>query len=342
VSATIDIFKHALTITSFVAVMMLVVEYLNVWSRGRWQSHLAKSRWGQYLLAAFLGATPGCLGAFAVVGMYAHGSLTHGAAVAAMIATMGDEAFVMLAVMPKQALLMLGLLFVLGIGAGALTDIIARRWMPLKPVVCDGMHLHTTDACQCFPRGSILRQWRGCSATRGILAGSLALFILGLASGQLGPPDWNWIRVTLLAVSAAALFVVATVPDHFLDQHLWNHVVRKHVPRILLWTLGALVAMHLLASRWDLGESLDKGRWLLLLAACLLGLVPESGPHLVFVTLYVQGTIPLSILLASSIVQDGHGMLPMLAHSRKAFLGIKAVNLLVGLLVGGAALAAGW
>jgi len=109
-----------------------------------------------------------------------------------------------------------------------------------------------------------------------------------------------------------------------------------------LWTLGALVALHLLTSRRDLGESLDKGRWLLLLAACLLGLVPESGPHLIFVTLYAQGTIPLSILLASSIVQDGHGMLPMLAHSRKAFLGIKAVNLVAGLLVGGAALAAGW
>jgi hypothetical protein len=47
-------------------------------------------------------------------------------------------------------------------------------------------------------------------------------------------------------------------------------------------------------------------------------------------------------LLASSIVQDGHGMLPMLAHSRRAFLGVKAVNLLVGILVGGVALLVGW
>ncbi len=338
----IDILKHALTITSFVAVMLLVIEYLNVWTRGGWQSRLATNRWGQYLLAAFLGATPGCLGAFAVVGMYAHGTLSRGAVVAAMIATMGDEAFVMLAVLPKQTLLMIGLLFVIGISVGALTDFLSRRRTSLDPKACEGMRLHADEACNCFPKGAILRQWRECSASRGILATSLSLFILGLATGQFGPPAWNWIRLTLIAVSVVALFVVATAPDHFLDEHLWKHVVRKHVPRILLWTLGALIVMHLLTSRWDLGESLEKGRWLLLLAVCLVGIIPESGPHLIFVTLYAQGTIPFSILLASSIVQDGHGMLPMLAHSRKAFLGIKAENFLAGLLVGGAALAAGW
>jgi hypothetical protein len=62
----------------------------------------------------------------------------------------------------------------------------------------------------------------------------------------------------------------------------------------------------------------------------------------VFVTLYAQGSIPLSILLASSVVQDGHGMLPMLADSRRAFVLIKAINLTVGLAMGAAALAVGF
>jgi hypothetical protein len=340
-SACTDIFKHALTITGFVAVMMLVVEYVNVLTHGAWRSRLARNRWGQYLLAAFLGATPGCLGAFAVVGMYGHGLLTHGAVIAAMIATMGDESFVMLSMMPGQALLMLGLLSVVGVFVGALADTVARRWIKLTPAACDALEVHTAESCTCFRRGQILRQWKECSAARGLLAVALTLFVLGLASGQLGSPDRQWIRVTLLVVAAVALFIVATVPDHFLEQHLWNHVACKHVPRVFLWTLGALIVMVFLTEKLNLEGALQEVRWILLVVACLVGIIPESGPHLIFVTLYAQGSIPFSILLASSIVQDGHGMLPMLAQSRRIFLAVKTVNFLVGLLVGTLALISG-
>jgi hypothetical protein len=76
--------------------------------------------------------------------------------------------------------------------------------------------------------------------------------------------------------------------------------------------------------------------------ACLIGLIPESGPHLIFVTLYAQHAAPFGVLLASSIVQDGHGMLPMLAHSRRAFVAVKAVNFLLGLAAGGVAIGLGF
>ena len=41
-------------------------------------------------------------------------------------------------------------------------------------------------------------------------------------------------------------------------------------------------------------------------------------------------------------MQDGHGMLPLLAESRRAFLITKAVNLLTGFAIGAAALALGF
>ena len=74
--------------------------------------------------------------------------------------------------------------------------------------------------------------------------------------------------------------------------------------------------------------------WFVLLLAGLMGLIPESGPHLLFVTLYAQSTLPLGVLVASSAVQDGHGMLPLLAHSRRDFLVVKAINLVAGLSLG--------
>ena len=48
--------------------------------------------------------------------------------------------------------------------------------------------------------------------------------------------------------------------------------------------------------------------WVLLTGA-LVGIIPESGPHLIFVMLYAQGLVPFSVLLTSSFVHDGHGML---------------------------------
>ncbi len=86
-----DSLTHAIMITGFVLVMMLVIEYLNVLTQGVWQHNLRGSRWQQYLLAAFLGATPGCMGAFAVVALYSHRVVSLGAVVAAMIATSGAD-----------------------------------------------------------------------------------------------------------------------------------------------------------------------------------------------------------------------------------------------------------
>lgn len=329
-------------ITGFVAIMMLVIEYLNVASSGAWQSRLAGLRWGRYVIASFLGATPGCLGAFAVVSMFSHGLLTHGAVVAAMIATSGDEAFVMLALFPRQALFITAALFLLGVAAGVLVDAVAGPRKTCWPVACEGFQVHPDDLGEWFAKDRILARWKHCTPTRGMVAAVLVLFLAAIVTGQLGPLGWNWIRVSLALVSSVAIFIVASVSDHFLEDHLWRHVLQEHVPRLFLWTLGALLTVRLLGGLWDPSGSLSKGKWIVLLAACLVGLVPESGPHLIFVTLYARGMVPVSVLLASSIVQDGHGMLPMLAHSRREFLEIKAINLAVGLLVGAVIMALGF
>ena len=336
-----EIVKHSLVITGFVAVMMLVIEYLNVFSQGQWQERLSRNSWGQYFLAAFLGATPGCLGAFAIVAMYVHRRLSLGAVVTAMIATSGDEAFVLLAMVPKTGLGLTGLLFLIGIAAGAMSDRLLGRRLTGKLSCPEGFHIHAETQCECFSPEQWLTQWKNCSAARGVLAGSLILFLYSIAAGQIGPAEWNWIRLTLLAVSAVAIFIVATVPDHFLEEHLWKHVVRGHVPRVFLWTFGALLVLHLIVDRWQLDEAIGSGKWLMLVLASLLGLIPESGPHLIIVTMFAEGVVPFSVLLASSIVQDGHGMLPLLAHSRREFLVIKLINLVVGLAVGAVVMACG-
>jgi len=100
-------------ITLFVFVMMLIIDYVNVLTKGKMEQAVKGGKGRQYTIASFLGATPGCLGAFMNVSFYVHGLLSFGAMVGGMIATSGDEAFVMLALFPKEATLLFTLLFVL-------------------------------------------------------------------------------------------------------------------------------------------------------------------------------------------------------------------------------------
>jgi len=337
----VQLVLDSLMITGFVAGMMLLIEYLNVLTSGHWSEWLARGRFAQYLVAAALGAIPGCLGAFTAVALYSHRLISFGSVVATMIASSGDEAFVMLAIIPGTAFALMAILFVIAILAGYLVDLIAAKGVVSWPH-CEALVIHPEERVAWLSGAEVLAQWRDCSAARGVLATALVLFTAAVAVGQIGPPEWNWVRVSLVAVSTAALFVVATVPEHFLEEHLWRHVARKHAPRIFMWTLAALVISGPVERLLALNGASHQSNWLLLLLACCIGLVPESGPHLIFVTLYAQHSIPFGILLASSLVQDGHGMLPMLADSRRAFVAVKAVNFLLGLIAGSVAMGLGF
>lgn len=337
----LGVIGDAVMITGFVMVIMLVVEYFNVITRGQFQGKLLAQKWKQYLLGVFLGVTPGCLGGFAVVSMFSHGVLSIGAVVATMIATTGDEAFFMVTLFPRTYLLMTLGLVLLGITVGALTDLVMQKRAGGGAAGNERFELHEQeDACGCFNLAETLRQWKECTPVRGILTVALGIFTFVVVTGRWESDQWDWVRVTLLALALTALFIVATVPDHFLQEHLWEHVARKHVPRIFAWTLGTLLVMYFVTQPLEdkqlHGQIVSQGaKWVALLLACAVGLIPQSGPHLIFVFAYAQGTVPLGVLVASSIVQDGHSMLPMLAHSRRTVVGIKILKVILALLIGG-------
>jgi hypothetical protein len=74
--------------------------------------------------------------------------------------------------------------------------------------------------------------------------------------------------------------------------------------------------------------------FLVILLAAAIGLIPESGPHMIFITLFAGGMVPFSVMMVSSIVQDGHTALPLLAESKKSFAKAKLINMCIGIIVG--------
>jgi len=325
---------HALMITSFVFFMMLVVEYVNVQSRGGWERLFVGRRWSQYLLAAGLGAIPGCLGAFTVVTLYSHRILSFGALVAAMVTTSGDEAFVMLALIPREAISMTLILFGGSIALAYFIDGMSWSQTVVNRIDSHPLPIHQQESCRCFDKTRIIPQLKLISWQRLLLLLGVGLFILSLIWGKIGPAEWNWKKITFVIGSFTSLFILATVPEHFLQEHLWQHLIKKHLLRIFLWTLGTLLVVHYLDSWINVDQFIAENYFIVLLIAVSVGLIPESGPHLIFVTLFVQGSLPLGILLANSASQDGHGTLPLLAMSKRSFLVLKIINLLFGLILG--------
>ncbi|MEA3504546.1 MAG: putative manganese transporter [Bacteroidota bacterium] len=320
-------------ITSFVLMMMLVIDYINVQTKGIWNKKLQENWWSQIIFSAFLGVIPGCLGAFTVVSLFTHRIVGFAALVTAMIATFGDEAFVMFSMMPEKALLLSIIVFAIAIATGFFIHFFSKN-KDLKTDTSFGFEVHHQEVCHCFQKQEIIPQLKTLAFERALLIIGFLLFVIFLITGDLGSHEWDWKRITFLVGGLVTLFIVTTVPDHFLKEHLWGHVIKKHLVKILLWTFAALFFIHFIESYLDVDAWIQNNLLTILIVAVLLGIIPESGPHLIFITLFINGTIPFSILVASSIVQDGHGALPLLAESKKAFFYMKAINIIVGLVVG--------
>ena len=342
----LDVLRNSVLITGLVIIMMLLIEYVNIHSHGKWFTKLRQNRYGQVVLGAGLGIIPGCMGGFAAVSMYSHKLLSFGALIAMMIASSGDEAFVMLAMIPKQALLLMTILFVVAVLAGLVVDRFSKPKHHHHEGCEDGYQIHEEDEKEENEDKSTLRNMRHASAERIALLLGIILFIVALTFGmfehgheevthsQLNIFDEYWMNLIFAVVSLFVVWFIATAPEHVVKEHLWEHIIRKHFLSIFLWTFGALFVIQVGLHYFDLEQLISNNiPWMILLAV-LVGIIPESGPHLLFVTLFATGTVPFSVLLASSISQDGHASLPLLAESKRSFLKAKIVNALVAAVCG--------
>lgn len=203
----------------------------------------------------------------------------------------------MLAVIPKTFAWLTLILVPTSIFAGWFTDRFLKKPDRRIDDPCEGLILHGEEHCVCFDPATWIRQLKSITPLRGLLSAISLVILVALILGLLGPQQWNWVRITLLVVSSAVLFIVVTVPEHFLEEHLWKHVVVKHLPRIFFWTFGTLLFLMVLESKFELSAWMAKSQLIVLIAALLVGLIPESGPHMVFITLYSQEYSPSAYCL---------------------------------------------
>ena len=282
----LDVFKDSLEITGWVILMMTLIELINVSSSGKLLAKVRNKPVLQIILAALLGAIPGCAGGFAVVSMFTHDLLSFGALISGMVATFGDEAFFLFVQNPKWGAILTAILFGIAIASGLLFMLISKQWkFTLEP--------HNFDIHQDIDDDPHASEEKNAGFKHKII--------------------------------------------HFSKEHFWHHVVKQHLLRVFLWSFGVLLLLMIIGLFVDVEQMMQAKQWakyVLLLLAVVVGFIPESGPNLIFIAMFLNGTIPFGILLANSISQNGHAGLPLLAQSRKNFFIVKSITLALGLLVG--------
>jgi Putative, 10TM heavy-metal exporter len=82
--------------------------------------------WGP-AIGAVLGVSPGCAGAIMVMPLFARRSVSYGTVIAALVATMGDSSWVIMAANPEMAGVVHGILFLTGLVTGYAVDLLRVR-----------------------------------------------------------------------------------------------------------------------------------------------------------------------------------------------------------------------
>lgn len=359
-------------ISFFVMIVMMLMEYIELYRMrngstvGVFQQGESGMRSARYylqlMMASLLGLIPGCVGGFMVVSLYAHRMLSFGAVLAASFTALGDDAFRMFAMDPVGTVYLELILLGLGLLSGLIVDLVWRRNLSAMPHACQ-IELHTYDGHHhggCDSRESkhggflsemsLMDLFSSWSLSKVLLLVMVGLYIIAMLSGvhlhvhehALGEPcshehgfvpDFE--HLLFLGLSVLAFFLILFSHEHFLQEHLWKHLLKKHFPSIFLWTLGTLYLIEILNIYVDLEGWLsgDMSRMgLLLLIAILVGWIPQSGPHFLFIQLYYSGTIPFAVFFANAMVQDGHTSLLLLAESRARYVWLKLIKSMVAVV----------
>jgi Putative, 10TM heavy-metal exporter len=298
------------SVASFVAATLLIFYGAERLFNFDFGDAMQKARFWQVPAAAFLGVTPGCGGAVMVVAAYASGKVSFGALVATLCATMGDAAFLLIAVKPEAAAVLLPTQFVAGTLAGWLIDrfVTADHRPP------------ATATCELAPRIGKTRARD--LAYLACLAPALIIGVVGIAGTNLetlaGLPV-QWIALIGMGIG---LVIWSVSPVKAMTNTADSPVTRmaEETAFIAVWVLAAFLLYAYLEAfaGLDIKALLSGIAIVLPLIAAAVGLIPGCGPQIVVATLYVNGAVPFSALAANAISNDGDALFPAIALAPKA------------------------
>ena len=267
-------------------------------------------------LAALLGAIPGCGGAIIVVTQYIQGRISFGSLVAVLTATMGDAAFLILAIEPSTGLIIFTLGIIVGSISGYLVDLIhgSNFMLPQSQINVSFEPIKKTFVSN-FNLFWILIFMPG--------------FLLGIITAfQIDFDNKIYNSIFILIGSAGAILSIFMWSLNPLsDFQCSTDKSRGYLSRVVdttnfvtTWVISGFLIFEIFMYFTTIDLKIFFDLWLpfVPLVAILFGFLPGCGPQVVVATFYLNGYIPLSAELGNAISNDGDALFPAIALAPKA------------------------
>ena len=279
------------------------------------KNFLSKTQKFHVGIAAFLGAIPGCGGAIIVVTQYIQGRISFGSLVAVLTATMGDAAFLILAIEPTTGLLIFGIGIIVGSISGYVIDFI-----------------HGINFMQSETKIKVEFEKINKTFVSNFNFFWLFLFIPGFILGILVAfqiefsPAYNSLLV-FVASAGAILSIFMWSLNPLSDFQCSTDKSRGLLSRVVdttnfvtTWVISGFLVFEIFMYFTSLDLKIFFDLWLpfVPLVAILFGFLPGCGPQVVVATFYLNGYIPLSAELGNAISNDGDALFPAIALAPKA------------------------
>ena len=309
-----------LAVSVFVGFTLIVFIGLDSLTKFDINSFLEKTKKLHVPIASFLGAIPGCGGAIIVVTQYIQGRISFGSLVAVLTATMGDAAFLILAMEPSTGLLIFVLGIFVGTVSGYIVDIFHGNNFMLanSNIELEFQKLKKTFVSKFNVFWLIL-------FVPGFIIGVLLAFQIDVNNYLQLPSNIN--IVVLLGSAGAILSIFMWSLNPLSDFQCSTDKSRGFLSRVIdttnfvsTWVISGFLVFEIFMYFTSIDLKLFFDLWLpfVPLVAILFGFLPGCGPQIVVATLYLNGYIPLSAELGNAISNDGDALFPAIALAPKA------------------------
>ncbi len=358
-----------LVVGVFVAPILLLFGYIDYKKAGKLTQVMEKSKRWQPILGALAGLIPGCGGAIMIMPLFFKKSVTFGTVVAALLASTGDSAFVLISTVPIQYLVVSVVAFPLAVFTGYLVDMSKLGENIIKKY---DVRQERKEELIFFQqeKGYVTLQTPQKVKLQGFLSQNKLIYfywiiiVFGLILGILNlfQVDINELFFPNLGVilgGSGTMFsiILMVLSKKILNDDTYVETKKKLLSMqntfinnaketafIVTWVFVAFLVFE--SSMFIMGGGsyaagieiikvaiLATGLTSVILGA-VVGLIPGCGPQIIFIVLFSKGIIPFAALLANAISQDGDALIPLLALDRRSAFWATVITTIPAVIIG--------
>lgn len=355
-----------LHIGTMIGVFIILFGYINYKTSNNISNIISKSKNIQPLIGAIIGAMPGCSGSLIIMPLYIKNKLSFGCIIASLISSMGDASFILISSNFKLYVFISVVGIITGTIVGYLVDIFnLESKLRLKKRKYIGISNKMTVAKLYnnktkIKRNNIMKNKFTYIITYKIgykiyigiiLIGFLFMLLVNHHTSSNLNRSIHYLEkiISIIGILFSIVYMMCFKKSYKnLNIHS-DDMNRKSIKEILIASSGEIsfiitwiyisyilynLIIFLIGGEQYLASLVISTSIFSVLIASFLGMIPGCGIQIVLMSFFLKGNIPLGVIIANSISQDGDALFPLIALDKKSAIWATIITTIPAIIVG--------